>query len=393
MIARPRLSLVLTLLTLTACETKLPVVDESDESDESDDAGETGEPAEPAELAWVYQASECGHAYGVVAHEADAIVAGSIAGQPWIARFDEHGELVWEHVVDRDGVYFAIDHGPDPSTVVTAGKHTLDGVDHGLIETFTVAGSDGESLVDVGGPESAVHGVATIATGFAVTGVTGNFDMLVGVVDPELGELTTWAGPSGVGITPSVGFGVRAIESGGIAICGRRSAGEGGTSWTARYDDDGQQLWTASGPGQSVGAYLDCWALAVDVNEDVFVADYGYAGARLARYAGVDGALRWEASEPSVGTQAIDVGPDGTVYVGGWSADPSADPFRSHESGQRSGWLAAFDPDGALKWRVPTAMPLSIAAVRVHDDGAITAVGDLDPDSACSTAWIARFEP
>jgi hypothetical protein len=37
-------------------------------------------------------------------------------------------------------------------------------------------------------------------------------------------------------------------------------------------------------------------------------------------------------------------------------------------------------------------MPLSINALRVHEDGFVTVVGDLDPDSECSRPWIARFE-
>jgi hypothetical protein len=353
---------------------------------------ETGESEDAARIVWVHEADICGHAYGVVHRGRDAIVVGSVAGQPWIARVDDQGAMVWEHQQPRSGAYFAVDADPDANTFVAVGRHTGDDGEHGLVDTHDDVGMALSSVEDIGGPGSAIYGVAVIEDGYAVTGALDGFDMLLGLVSPSDGMLTSWPAPSGLGLAASVGFGVRTDPSGGVAVCGRQSAGEGGRSWTARFDASGDERWSTLGPDPGIGAFSDCWALALGPGGDVFVADYGYPGAHLAGYTAVDGGLSWEASEASTGTQAIDVGGDGTIYVGGWSADANADPFRSHETGERSGWLAAFDPAGSLLWRVVAAMPLSIHALRVHEDGFVTIVGDLDPDSDCSRPWVARFE-
>jgi hypothetical protein len=336
---------------------------------------ETSANEDPATLAWVYESEVCGHAYGVVHQGREAIVVGASDGQPWIAAIDEQGSLVWQRQQSRSGAYFAVDEDPDAARLIAAGRYEGDDGEHGLVDVH-----DDEGIVSsfeaIGGPGTGLYG----------------FDMLLGLVSPDDGSLTAWPAPTGFGIAASVGFGVRADEAGGVAVCGRQSAGEGGRSWTARFEASGNELWSTLGPDPGIGAFADCWAVALGPSGDVFVADYGYVGAHLAGYASSEGALLWEASEPSTGTQAIDVGSDGTIYVGGWSADASADPFRSHETGDRSGWLAAFDPAGTLLWRVAAAMPLSIYALRVHDDGFVTVVGDLDPDSDCSRPWVARFE-
>lgn len=353
---------------------------------------ETGVSEETARIAWVYEANACGQAYGVVHHGRDAIVAGTIDGQPWIARFDPLGTLVWERQQPRSGAYFAIDVNSDTNTFVTAGRHEADEGRHGLIDTHDEDGVLLSSIDAIGGPGTTIYATAVIEGGVAVTGVLDGFDMLLALVSPSDGMLTTWPAPSGSGLAASVGFGLRADASGGVAVCGRESTGEGGRAWTARFDASGDEQWSTLGPDPGVGAFSDCWALALGPDGDVFVADYGYVGAHLARYAASDGSLTWAASEPSTATQAIDVGGDGTIYVGGWSADANADPFRSHEIGDRSGWLAAFDPAGALLWRLAAGTPLSIHALRVHEDGFVTVVGDLDPDSDCSRPWVARFE-
>jgi hypothetical protein len=345
---------------------------------------ETGASEDPAGIAWAYEADVCGHAYGIVHHGREAIVVGAIDGQPWIARFDEQGAIVWERQQPRSGAYFSVDILDD--TFVAAGRHEDAGGPHGLIETHDDAGVL-SSIEEIGGSGTAIYGVAVTEGGYAVTGSLGSFDLLLGLVSPSDGLLTSWPAPSG-----SVGFGVRADPSGGVAVCGRADTSEGGRPWTARFDASGDEQWSAFGPDPGIGAFSDCWALAIGPGGDVFVADYGYAGAHLAGYAAGDGEELWGAGEPSTGTQAIDVGGDGTIYVGGWSAISTADPFRSHETGDRSGWLAAFDPAGTLLWRVNAAMPLSINALRVHEDGFVTVVGDLDPDSDCTRPWVARFE-
>jgi hypothetical protein len=353
---------------------------------------ETGAGEDAARLEWVYEADVCGHAYGVVHRGREAIVVGSRGGQPWIARFDEQGSLVWERQQPRSGAYFAIDADPEAATLIAAGRYEGDDGEHGLVDVHDDAGTVSSSFDGIGGPGTGIYGVAVIESGYAVTGILDGFDMLLGLISPSDGSLSPWPAPAGLGIATSIGFGVRSDAAGRVAVCGRQSAGEGGRSWTARFDASGEEHWSTLGPDPGVGAYADCWGVALGPSGDVFVADYGYVGAHLAGLAAGDGALLWDASEPSTGTQAIDVGEDGTIYVGGWSADPSADPFRSHEIGDRSGWLAAFDPAGTLLWRVAAAMPLSIYALRVHEDGFVTVVGDLDPDSDCSRPWVARFE-
>src|SRR5688572_811152 len=67
---------------------------------------ETGASEDAARLLWVLEADVCGHAYGVVHRGRDAIVVGAQAGQPWIARVDEQGTLVWDHQQPRSGAYF-----------------------------------------------------------------------------------------------------------------------------------------------------------------------------------------------------------------------------------------------------------------------------------------------
>jgi hypothetical protein len=351
----------------------------------------TGASEDAAQVVWVVEPDVCGHAYGVVHSGRDAIVVGASGGQPWIARVDELGSVVWERQQMLSGAYFAVDANPETDAFVAVGRYMGDDGEHGLLDVHDESGVV-SSVEGIGGPGTAIYGVAVLEDSYAVTGVLDGFDMLLGRFSPSDGTLTTWPVPTGFGLAASVGFGVRADASGGVAVCGRASAGEGGRSWTARFDASGAELWEVRGPDPGVGAFVDCWALALGPDGDVFVADKGYVGAHLAGLAAADGALLWEASEPSTGTQAIDVGGDGTIYVGGWSADASADPFRSHETGERSGWLAAFEPSGTLLWRVAAAMPLSINALRVHEDGFVTVVGDLDPDSDCSRPWVARFE-
>jgi hypothetical protein len=356
----------------------------------SDSESETAESEEDARLAWVYQPPGCGHAYGVVHREHDAVVVGAIDGAPWIARIDEAGDVAWERQSMRTGAYFAIDDAD--AELVAVGRYEGNDGSHGIIDTYDEGGVGPSTFDNLGGPGTALYGVAVMESAYAVTGVLDGFDMLIGSISPSGGPLETWDAPSGVGLASSVGFGIRADEAGGVAVCGRASAGEGGRAWVGRFDQLGAQIWSALGPDPGIGAYSDCWGLALGPGGDVFVVDYGYPGAHVARHAADDGELLWEASEPSTGTQAIDIGGDGTIYVGGWSADPGADPFRSHEVGERSGWLAAFDPTGTLLWRVAAAMPLSINALRVHEDGFVTVVGDLEPDSECSRPWVGRFE-
>jgi hypothetical protein len=372
------------LVVLTGCGRGAIGAGESD--------SETGAGEDAAALAWIYESDVCGHAYGVVHRGRDAIVVGASAGMPWIAIIDEQGSLVWERQQPRSGAYFAIDVDADAARLIAAGRYDTDDGTHGFVDVHDIATDVSSSFEGIGGPGTGLYGVAVIESGYAVTGTLDGFDMLLGLISPDDGSLSPWPAPTGLGIAASVGFSVRADAAGGVAVCGRRSAGEGGRSWTARFDASGAELWSTLGPDPGIGAFADCWAVALGPSGDVFVADYGYVGAHLAGFAAGDGTPLWEASEPSTGTQAIDVGSDGTIYVGGWSADASADPFRSHETGDRSGWLAAFDPAGTLLWRAAAAMPLSIYALRVHEDGFVTVVGDLDPDSDCPRPWVARFE-
>lgn len=390
------LPLVAAALLAPACVITIPDSgDASGSAGASASAGESGPTDDPeaAELDWVYQPEGCGHAYGVVHRGDDAIVVGAQGGGPWIARIDAQGALQWQREDPRAGAYFAIDDQEDASaataSVVAVGRHRVDNIDRGLLDVIDDGGAVTLSRDNLGGPGSGLFGVAAVDGGYVVTGILGGFDVLLGVVDPG-GVLALWDAPAGFGLTSSAGFGVRATADVGVVACGRSSTGEGGRSWTARYAGSGAMLWEALGPDPGVGAISECWGLSLGPGGDVFLADSGYAGARLAGHAVGDGALLWAQSEPVTGTQAIDVAADGTIYVGGWSADPQAKPFRSHNKGEQSGWLAAFDPGGTFLWQAHAAMPLSIFAVRVGE-GFVTVVGDLDPGTVCPRPWIGRF--
>jgi hypothetical protein len=365
-------------------------------------AGETGDTPGPeagpaATIEWVYSADSCGDAFGVVHRGDDAIVVGNLDGAPWVIRLAHDGTPLWTYTDEGVyGAFFAVDVGVDPAAdaplVWAAGRYEVDGGErYGLL---TGLGDDGVVDLEIeglGGPGVGFFAVAGDDGGGlpVVAGIRDDFDMLVGRVDPVEGSLDAWVAPAGQGGTSSVGFGLRAAAGEGVVTCGRASLGEGGTSWLGRYDLDGGLAWDVEGPTPPVGAAMDCWALAPLADGGAAVVDRGYLGARVAAYDGA-GALLWEHTEANTGAQAVDVG-GGQIFVGGWSADPEAEPLRSHGTGAFAGWIIALSEAGDFLWHAELVDALSLYAIRYHADGWLTAVGTRDPLGTCPKPWIARL--
>jgi hypothetical protein len=222
-----------------------------------------------------------------------------------------------------------------------------------------------------------------------VTGLTESTNVLVRPVSADSVVLPPWTAPNGNTFGPAVGFAARELD-GGVVVCGRASATEGGRSWLARYDGDGAQRWEVRGDDPGVGAFMDCWDVAV-AEETIAMVERGYAGGRIGVY-DLDGALLWEHAAADTGTQAVDVAPDGRVVVGGWSAVAESTPFRAHSVGDKHGWVAVFDSDGHLATWTDLGPRRSIHDLRIHGDGAVTVVGADEADPVCSRPWIARLD-
>ncbi|MEZ4450174.1 MAG: hypothetical protein R3B09_11910 [Nannocystaceae bacterium] len=390
--AQALVALALAAVTASGCVITIPNSgDGTASASDGDDDGVIPDDPGAATLGWVHQPNACGRAYGVIHRDGEAIVVGARDGAPWIARLGGGGEVIWQHTDTRAGAYFAIDVDPSAAApgLVAVGRIRDGEVNRAILDVYDDGGGALASHDNLGGAGAGLFGVAAIDGRYVVTGVLAGFDVLLGAFDPVTAALTLWEAPAGLGEVSSVGFGLRPTDD-GVIVCGRLSEGMSGRAWIARYDAEGAPVWEILGPDPGDGDYQECWSVALGPEGDPFTAESGSVEARLARYGGGDGALQWAKSELLTGTQAIDTTADGTLYVGGWSADPAADPFRAGNTGQRSGWLSAFNAAGTLLWRAHAAMPLSINALRVGD-GFVTVVGDVDPESACPHAWVGRF--
>ncbi|MEZ4383728.1 MAG: hypothetical protein R3A79_20520 [Nannocystaceae bacterium] len=371
---------------------------------DSASAGDSADADEPpgATIEWVYSADGCGDAYGVVHRGDEAIVVGNLEGSPWAIRLAADGTPVWSHSEpEREGAYFAVDVGElgdDPSVeapvIWAVGRYEdAGGERYGLVTGLDDGGAIDLELDDVGGAGIGLFAITGDDGGGlpVVAGIRDSFDVLVARLDPLEGILDPWVAPAGQGPLASVAFGVRAAAAadGGVLACGRASAGEGGVSWVGRYALDGALLWDALGPPAPIGASMECWALAALEGGGAAVVDRGYLGGRVAAYDGA-GELLWERDEPNTGAQAIDAGA-GQLFVGGWSANPEAEPYRSHDTGALAGWVIALSDAGEFLWQTDLVDALSLYALRYHPDGYLTVVGTRDPFGTCPYPWIARL--
>jgi hypothetical protein len=380
-----------------------PSPGESSGEETGTDADESsgGEPTGGGAASWQEVPGGCGGLYGVVLLPGgDLVVAGELDSEgaglrPWVARYAAGGEQTWSVTLTEMATvsgFIALDRVDDD--VIAVGYRKTDGPTEPLLVRF--AADDG-AVVWTRTGEPVVGGLygAAWSADHATLWTTGSADgaLLVNRYD-DAGELA--ASLDGPGGGYSVGFAVALAGPDDVVVCGRSSVTEGGQSWLGRYGIDGELQWSATGPDPGVGAFADCWDVAVGSQQGAAVAEAGYKGARVARH-GPDGALAWEFAEPDAGAQAVDFVAD-DVLVAGWSASredvPMMDPMglRSHSSGDRHGWLRRFGPGGGE----PTHTWLDITGfsprdMKVHPDGGAVIVGQLVPPDACPTPWLGRI--
>lgn len=356
-------------------------------------AGESdgdGDEPPPVDIAWVYDGDLCGHAYGVLHRGEDAIVVGSQDGSPWVIRLDPEGSPRWQVIDPSDGAFFAVDG--DAASIWAVGRWQDEGeVRRGLVVGLDEEGASLQRLDAVAGEGAGLYGVVASAGadggGLALTGVVDDHDLLAGVLDLEGGELDRWLAPGGDGKVASVGFGIDRAGDDGVVVCGRANSAGLGLAWLGRFDGAGDLAWDGLGPAL---AYDECWGVAVADDGVIARVGIGSTGGWISR-SDPDGTLQWVRTEWGSGAQAVDVDPEGRVYVAGWSAFPEADPFRAADA--MDGWIAAFDEDGARSWRLPLVPELSLHALRVDPEGWMTVVGTRELGAECPHPWIARIRP
>jgi hypothetical protein len=349
-----------------------------------------GEPTGGAASPWSIDLPGCGGAYGlVVLAGGDLLVVGERAPDaaapelPWAARYTADGAEVWslELAEVTDGGFTAVDRAGDAAIAV--GHVTVDGAIQPLLARIDVdAGAVLWTRAGEPDGESAMYG-ATWSQGQQVLWATGSRDggLALARYDGDGALAGTFAGPGG-GF--GVGFAV-GLAGADVVVCGRSPALEGGRAWLGRYRADGELLWSAEGPDPGVGAFSDCWDMAVGTGEVIAFVEAGYKGARIAGHAG-DGALLWEHAEPDAGAQAVAASPGGGFWVAGWSA------ARSHGAGERHGWLRRYDDAGAEQQRAWLELKhVSPRDVQVHPDGGVALAGErVLPEAACAAPWLAR---
>lgn len=356
-----------------------------------------GEPTGGAGASWQAMPGGCGGLYGVtLLPGGDLVVAGALESEgagsrPWVARYAAGGEPMWSVTLSdlpTDSGFVALDRVDDD--VIAVGYRKTDGPNEPLLVRF--AATDGAVVwTRTGEPAvGGLYGAAWSSTHATLwTTGSGDGDLLVTRYD-DAGELAaTFDGPGG---GYSVGFAVALAGPDDAVVCGRSSAIEGGQSWLGRYGIDGELRWSATGPDPGVGAFADCWDVAVGSQLDAAMVEAGYRGARVARHA-ADGALSWEFAEPNAGAQAVEFAAD-DVLVAGWSAsreDEATMGLRSHSAGDRHGWLRRFGPGG----EGPTHTWLDITGfsprdLKVHPEGGAVIVGQIVLPDVCPTPWLGR---
>ncbi len=400
---------VLLCLWVAACGPD-PGADEggslSETSETSDTSGSTGTDAPTGgALAdpWQRELDGCGGLYGAfVLADGDVVVVGERApegldDQPFAARYAPDGTEVWTQQLvglAPEAGFVAVAPVDDGSDEFIAVGYLDDeeSPERPLLVRLAVADGAVVWTRDEAPAEGALYG-ATWSKGQATLWTTGTAggDVLIAAYDGEGSRVDTAVGPAG-GFAPAVGF-AAASAGDDVVYCGRASTGEGGAPWVARYAGD-VATWSALGPDPGVGAFSDCWDVAVGPGLVSASVEAGYAGARVALYDAAGG-LQWEFAEPNAGAQAVTVDADGSVLVAGWSA--SRDPMmmmttRSHSSGERHGWLRRFGADGSgpeHSWLdVDLVSPRDLA---IHPGGGVVIVGQRLPTDGCGVPWLGRF--
>lgn len=362
----------------------------SDGSGESSGSTPTGSGEVPV---WSDQPDGCGALYGVVVlGDGDVVAVGGLVepimglAQPWAVRFTAEGEAVWLEVLGAAalvGVLAAVERVGDD--VIAVGYHLPS--QSPLLVRLAVA--DGSIVWDSGGApgDGGLYGAAWSSADQTlwVTGSAGD-QLLVARYSGDGERVATLAPPDGA----TVGY-AAAVVDGGVIVCGRAAALEGGRLWLGRYSSAGDSLWTTLGPDPGVGAFSDCWDVAASPDGMSVTVEAGYTGSRVAQVDG-EGALMWEFAEGNAGAEAVDVA-GGQVVVAGWSASMNAMPLRSHTMGERDGWVRRFTADG--EGPVHTwvgADRFSPRDVKVHGGGGVVIAGQRLPEEGCAVPWLGRVD-
>jgi hypothetical protein len=393
---RPYFALLL-VLTLACGPAPGDTAGDGSSSGTGDSTG--GEPTDGLDApTWRLEPGGCGGLYGlVILPDGDLVVAGDLevdgTTRPWAARYSAAGDELWSVTLGElppAAGFLALDRVDDD--LIAVGYHGTDGPSEPLL--VRLAAIDGAVLwTRTGEPAAgALLGAAwspAHATLWTASGADGA--LLVPRYDGDGALLTTLEGPGG---GYSIGFAAALAGPDDVISCGRSSALEGGQMWLGRFGFAGELQWSAKGPDPGVGAFADCWDLAVGPDLAATVAEAGYKGARISQYT-ADGALAWEFLEPNAAAQTVDIIGD-DVLVAGWSASQEPAPpmmmgLRSHGSGDRHGWLRRFGPDGqgpVHTWLGITQF--SPRDLKVHPTGGAVIVGQLLPPDACATPWLGR---
>lgn len=353
--------------------------------------GSTGaEPTGGAAAGWSLDLGGCGGAYGLVVLDGgDLLVVGARRPEadaderPWAARLTADGAEVWSREypeVTPWGAFNAVERVGDGALAVGVWH---EGYEHTLLARLDVAAGDvvWASLDEIAGP-SAMYGGAWSEEQQALwtAGYAGGFLGLARF--GGAGALAAaFAGPGS-----ATGFAL-GLAGDDVVVCGAVRDAESGSAWLGRFSGGGELLWSAVGPDPGPGTFSDCWDMAVGTDGTIAYAERGYKGARVAAHA-ADGTLLWEQAEPGAGAQAIAAAADGGFWVAGWSA------ARSHEEGDRNGWVRRYDAAGEYEqlWLVVTHV--SPRDVQVHPDGGLAIAGERQPSAGgCWAPWVARPRP
>lgn len=274
----------------------------------------------------------------------------------WVARFDETGMLVWSTTFN----------GPDSMT-----------------DVYDAVAIDGDGNLVLGG--------------YSQSATSGN-DVFLRKIDPSEGS-ALWSrvfpGPNGgtdlvwdVGVSPAGHIYAAGYEDG--------PAGEGRNAWLAKFDTDGNEIWTRSFNGpESLDDQLI--GLAVVDEDDVVVSGYengaSYPWQAIVRRYDSLGMIVWTDRYPGATMEG--------AHAFGLTVDPDDGQLAMTGGevidGVRHVLVRKYDPEGNELWTslIPggAAGPDYGREVSVAPNGDVWIAGAVDTGADARDVWCARFTP
>jgi len=348
--------------------------------------------------------------------EGGAFVAGYIAADEtgardgWLARYDAEGMIAWQHTLvgpgggndeiravaqDADGNVFAAGYTSGPKGQgldAFVARYDAEGV-----EVWSTRFNGPDSRTDVFDAMTIDADGNLVVGGYSQSTVSSN-DVFLRKLDPADGS-PLWSrvfpGPNGgadlvwdVGVSPAGHIYAAGYQEG--------PAGEGRNAWLAKYDTDGNEIWSRSFNGpESLDDQLI--GLAVVGEDDVVVsghengAEYPWR-AIVRRYDGL-GMIVW--------TDRYAGGTGEGAHAFGMSADPDDGQLimtgGERIDGVRHLLVRKYDPEGGELWTsiIPGGAtgPDYGREVAVDANGEVWIAGTLDTGLDVRDVWVGRFTP